>query len=675
MIKLPAEGAWLQANNSDLFGNIAQTKNITFDKKGYLRLSNSVRAAYSSVLDADLDEAAAIVRSQDHGYWVFTHDQPFTVDEDRILGVVPSQDVTANTPSGDVQSDAIFSSGLLVATQSNAVRYYSPTPNTWTTTNITLTSTTGSQHPVEKFVSLSSVAIADVNTVKLYANPLTATPTLQVTLTILSDFYITSLAYFNQNLYIGTMNRFGDKAMLYVWNGYGTAAQSAYEVDSNAIFDVCVHQDSVVIFTGRGQLLRFNGSGFTQLDALPAFYTDVVMSDETNVPMYHNCLKSSGDLLFVNVSSNANSTKLVNQPDGIWCYDSTLGFMYHRYSLSSSVVDIDSIAIADVTVATDQITVTTAHPTGTECLLNTTTSTAPGGLLHGQKYYVIYVDATHIKLASTKANALASTAINITSQSNGNTILTFFPNNDFGQFYSPRALAILPIERDVQDFQFGTDLLWGGAVYAKDNSTDDFIGTTTPAVENRGYFITPKITSPNISDTFNKVTLKFSPFLSENDKVLIKYRTVDDRREFIAPESGSSPRWLATWISSTTFTTTETEFANALVGDEIEFLRGAAAGCLAHITTISEASGTYTVTIDEAYDLYASGDKSFCVFRNWKKWKTVEYGDIHAERGYLSAQLGVSGKFLQLKIELRGVKTQIESLSVDNVYHLPARVQ
>ena len=671
MINIPNTDSktFSQDNTSDLFGNIATTKNITFDKKGYLRLSNSARANLSSGLDADLDEVAVFVRSQDHGYWCMTHDQPFQIDESKILSVVPTQDVTAGTPAGNLQSDATFSSGLLVATQNTDVDYYDPSANTWTDTNISLTNTTGSQHPIEKFVSLSSVAIADVNTVKLYPSPLTATPTLTVTLTILSDFYITGLAYFNQNLYISTMNRFGGHAFMYVWNGYGTAAQSAYEVDSNIIYDVCVHEDSVVCFTGKGQLLRFNGSGFTQLDALPMFYSNAVLSDETNVNMYHNCLKSNGDVLYVNVSTDSNRQRLTNQPDGCWCWDSSLGFMYHRYSLSNAVVNSETIAFGSYNTTTNEITVVTAPITGTEVIHDAVSATPATPLIDGKKYYVIKVDATHVKLATTKANALAGTAIDITAQPNTNTRLVFFPNTDFGQYLSDsRAVAILPIEREIAYPQYGTDLLWGGTIADYGHSSIDYIGTTTPTVENRGYFITPKTFSTSITDTYNLITLKFSPFLSENDKIIIKYRTVDDRRDEIAV-SGTS--WKATWTSTTTFTTTEPEFENAEIGDEVEFLSGGGSGICSHITSITGTS-TYTVTIDETYDYYVAGAIATFVFRNWKKHATVSYGDTNADQGFISSQLGVTGKFIQLKIELRGVQTQIEGLSIDDKYHLPS---
>ncbi|WP_233256587.1 hypothetical protein [Opitutus sp. ER46] len=48
-----------------------------------------------------------------------------------------------------------------------------------------------------------------------------------------------------------------------------------------------------------------------------------------------------------------------------------------------------------------------------------TTGTAPGGITAGTVYYAIVVDSTHIKVASTRANATAGTSIDITSAGTG----------------------------------------------------------------------------------------------------------------------------------------------------------------------------------------------------------------------------------------------------------------
>jgi hypothetical protein len=670
MIRLPAEGKWVVSNRSDRRGNISKTKNITFDKDGYLTLSHSSRAAMNEAIDADFDEPAAIVRDNDYGYFVITHGQAFSVDEDRILGVRPTQIATAGVPQGDPHSDAVYSGQLLIVTQDTDVDYYDPAANTWTDTDITLTGTTGSQHPIENYISLSAFAVADVNTVKLYSSPPDATPTLLSTLTILGDFYITSLRYFNQNLYIGTMNRYGGRAYLYVWNGAGNAAQQAYAVDSNIIFDIEVHKDSIVLFIGSGQLLQYVGSGFKELDSLPIYYTSQTISDETNVSMFHNCLKSDGDLLLVNVSTSAIETKPTTQNDGIYCYDSQIGFLYHRYSLSGAITVIDIIDTSAVNTTTDQITVAAAPITGTEVIYDDGNSTAIGGLVHQKKYFIIKVDSTHVQLALTKVDALAATAIDLTGTGNNAQRLVAFPNTDFGQALNSRVAALFPIMREVESPAFGNALLWGGLTYSRGGSSQGVLGTVTNAVENRGYAVTTWLTSDELSDAFNSVTIKFSKFKSELDRIVVKYRVVDDRLDSIRLATG---RWTATWTSTTTFTTTEVDFANAVVGDEVEFLRGGGAGYMAHITTISYNAGTYTVTIDEPYDYYESGDTSRFVFRNYRRLGTISptsetSGVLDSLVGYKKWEFGkgLTGKQLQLKLELRGIETRIEDVLVNN---------
>ena len=677
MITIPTADAkkWSQENSSDLTGNVFVTKNITFDDHGYLQLSNSSRAAYSQETDASFDEPAVFIRSEDYGYFTVTHDSCYSIDASRILGVSPAIVATAGVPTGDLQSDAVFFGGLMVVSQDTDVDFYDPSTNTWTDTNIALTLTSGSQHPLANMVSFAALAVANVRTVSLYSSPITATPTLFASggvnsiLSILADFYITGMCYFNQNLYIGTMNRYGGKAYMYVWDGTGTAAQSAYEVDSNIIWDICVYRDSVALINGTGELLRFNGSGFDTLANFPCFYADRPFSDETNLGMFKNCLKANGDLIYINLSTTENSQKLTSQPDGVWCYDPEVG-LYHRYSLSNSVVVYDTIPTAGVNTTTNEITVAAAPITGTECLYNASSATVLAPLLDGTRYYVIKINSTTIKLATTLANANSGTAIDLTSTGNSNQVITFFPNIDFGQSYNGRVEAILPIDRVVTSPQFGTDLLWGGSVYMRSNSATGMMGTTSTEVQSRGYFITPKIFSTDVTSQYNQFTLKFSEFLTENDKIVIKYRTEDDRKDFFSP---SSTRWNATWTSTTTFTTTETEFSTAVVGDEIEFVRGAASGYIMHITAISESAGTYTVTLDEAFDYYTAGDTSNFISRNWTKWQTIAYGDSNAELHYLSEQLGVEGKFVQFKIELRGKRVRIEELLVDEKYRLPAK--
>ena len=137
----------------------------------------------------------------------------------------------------------------------------------------------------------------------------------------------------------------------------------------------------------------------------------------------------------------------------------------------------------------------------------------------------------------------------------------------------------------------------------------------------------------------------------------------------------SDSNWQITWTSTTTFTVQKPfdEWALAEVGNEVEILRGAGAGLLAHIVSIVESSGTYTVTLDDGFAEYQSGDVGLAVFHNWKKLVTIDYGDSNALQNFYSEDVGIEGQFLQLKVELRGVNVQIVELLVDNVFRLSSR--
>lgn len=663
----PASKVWSQPNASDLLGNIFVTKNITFDQQGYLTLSYSPRAIITQAT-TNFNNVAAMTHNDDYSYFVATWDNAFSV-ADAPLSVAPTKIATAGVPDTDTETGVDYLGGLMVVSQDTDVDYYNSSANTWTDTNITLTA--GGQHPVVQMLSLNALAIADKNTIGLYANPITATPNLITTLTIPSDFRITQVIYHNQYLYIATQNIVGTKAAMYVWNGQGTAAQQAYQVDSNMIFAVCSHVDEIYVLLGNGALMRFNGGGFDFAAGLPLYYTDMAMSDYTNIDMYKDIMRSNGYVLYINLSNKENTSNLLTcQPDGVWCYDKRVG-LYHRYANTISTPTWETIATASVNTTTNQITVGASHITGTQIIYDNGGGTSIGGLVDMTAYYVIRVDGTHIQLATSYANAIAGTAIDLTGTGNAFQQIVYFPDIDYGQFYANRPSATLTIDLPSSDRGFGTDLLWGTEVYRRDNSGDyGTLMTVSPTLDSRGYFIIPKIYNNDVVDNYNKITLKWSPFTTSSNRILIKYRTVDDMRNII--DIGSND-WAATWTSSTTFTVapSSTVWNNAEVGDEIEVLRGAAGGLLAHIVSITGTT-TLTITIDETYTQYTSGDISKVIFRNWKKWKDITSTSSEAAVNYMSDHIGQSGQFLQLKIELRGVQTQIVGLLVENVVRTPA---
>jgi len=81
----------------------------------------------------------------------------------------------------------------------------------------------------------------------------------------------------------------------------------------------------------------------------------------------------------------------------------------------------ETFATTDVTVASDQITVTNDIDTACKIRFNSSGSTPdlPDPLVVGVEYYAINVDSTHIQVATTPANAIAGTNITITDVGSG----------------------------------------------------------------------------------------------------------------------------------------------------------------------------------------------------------------------------------------------------------------
>jgi hypothetical protein len=76
------------------------------------------------------------------------------------------------------------------------------------------------------------------------------------------------------------------------------------------------------------------------------------------------------------------------------------------------------VAAADVSTGSDTFTVTKSYRTGDTVKVRST-GTIPAGLTANTTYYAIRMSATSIKLATSSANALLGTAIDITTQGTG----------------------------------------------------------------------------------------------------------------------------------------------------------------------------------------------------------------------------------------------------------------
>lgn len=151
-----------------------------------------------------------------------------------------------------------------------------------------------------------------------------------------------------------------------------------------------------------------------------------------------------------------------------------------------------------------------------------------------------------------------------------------------------------------------------GATYFTDATTTKagiFYDDSNDTLQKAGCFVTQKLFSPNISDTWQKIYIRFRKFLSATDKIVIKYRTEDDE-----PTEAT-----ITYATTTTLTVPTASFTTApAVGDEIEIIQGVGAGRCCHITAIVTNGSNYEITVDETIT-GATTQTAKARFQSWKK--------------------------------------------------------
>jgi plastocyanin len=123
------------------------------------------------------------------------------------------------------------------------------------------------------------------------------------------------------------------------------------------------------------------------------------------------------DLLLEAVTTASSSTSAAQNLDHIPIFDLTA-------SVTAANPSNKNFTSGDVTAATDIVTIA-AHGllTGTKVTL-TTDDTLPGGLAAATDYYIIAASANTIKFATSQANAVAGTAIDLTNAGTGNHVVT-----------------------------------------------------------------------------------------------------------------------------------------------------------------------------------------------------------------------------------------------------------
>lgn len=676
-VKIPTEQKqFTQPNKSDLFGNISYTKNINFDEDGYMKLSSRSVRIYSEADGGAFDLPASFGRLSSGVFQIISADQPFKTSLVRNSSALAVQDTDTAAPDLDFDSTGCWYRNRW-HTVDDAGNLFYKSGSTWTDTTVNLT--VGVTHAMEVFRNKGYLAVSDGNTVKLYDSSYS----LQVTLTIPTDYEIIGLAYSNNRLGVSTIlsdtvGGQNQEAFFFVWDGASTSAQQGFPVGSDGIVSIVAYRSSWVILTRAGQLLMWNGGGFDELATLQYYSDSLQWGGASSKLMYGSSMVVDGDKIYINIPTKLNNfgakdeVYLSTYPGGVLCYDPKVG-IYHRYSPSNSTAKMCRVPDSGVNTTTNTFTknLGTLPATGNPVMYTYDRATAIGGLKIGTVYYIINVDGTDFKLATTKENAEAGTSIDITSVGATNNYFVTLDVVDYGIALSPNRTAGIALIG-------ATDIMYDKVIFGGDASNIDSSSDTSatlyltiPFFKNIGYAVTPKIESDNITDLFKKIYIKYRD-LGVDDKITVKYKTKDVVGLPVTTPQRNGVRCV--WTSTTTFTTTadisEADTYLDTAGNELEceLIDGAGAGQMSQISSIVESGGTYTVTLSTELDGITIGYYSDILIENWKVLKTarnetlIDYSS--QTDGVSEFSVGNIGNWVKFKIILEGVETTISQIQI-----------
>lgn len=246
---------------------------------------------------------------------------------------------------------------------------------------------------------------------------------------------------------------------------------------------------------------------------------------------------------------------------------------------------------------------------------------------------------------------------------------------DYGQVELMQVGAIYPLvkQQDDEDLQDQSEFMCGCS-FSNDLSTETFaiafMDMTqldhSQDVPNAGVLTTNKIQSQDAVEMWNKLWVMFTPMENSTDKIVVKYRT----QEYTPVEAN------ITWVNTTSFTSTDTDFATiktnfeAGIDYEIEVLKGDGAGMLSHITNITYAAPTYTVTVDTVH----TGVTTRTAKVRADRWnKLVEITDTTNSKNYEQVPVNKASTWVQYKFFLLGnyKNPTIERFISSSTTHIP----
>lgn len=193
--------------------------------------------------------------------------------------------------------------------------------------------------------------------------------------------------------------------------------------------------------------------------------------------------------------------------------------------------------------------------------------------------------------------------------------------------------------------------------------------------KNTGEFEVTRAISGSVTDSFSKLYLKHEP-LKINDSLTIKYRSLETPKLPLNIPAGVGGSYTtALWTSTTQFTYGTIGGAGIFDGVKVMFDLGysidvfisgsAGAGQTTKLTAITNSSGVYTCTVQDALRGIAATKASAIVFDHWNDLTTLTYSSENNKYGIAEIPLKeVKSKFLDVKVIMEGNEIEVEELQI-----------
>src|SRR3990167_5363144 len=329
MIRIPDENKqFSQSNKGDFGGTFWATKNIDIEsEKGRIRISPQTRLT----TDTQQRTPRGFLRSAASGtdqWWAWCGAKLFKTGSTDPTAAFAA-DAISNTPTDmtQVSSDIVeFGTAIIVSTSNEIKRLFSGAWQTawWSKTTGSTLLVASVPHPLcAGFNGL--LVVGD----SYFANTIDKNNNQSlVRVTLKNEYEIWKILSSNSEYWILASNKYGRDARAFRWDGFSENFNQDYGLQHPVVFSGVLKNDIPYVVNGNGQLLKFTGAGFEEVDSFPIFK---IKGKKFDIENSDYAIQRNGMTLVegkINIVVNVNdllANNIENMWSGIWTYDENEG--------------------------------------------------------------------------------------------------------------------------------------------------------------------------------------------------------------------------------------------------------------------------------------------------------------------------------------------------------------